>query len=64
MSDLELALHVMRTYAEQGNEQERVLAERITTLVRNTAREQRRARAAGNRMFKMARKYKEKVAAC
>jgi len=58
VTELESALAVFRAIAEQGDEQERALADRLTSLIRATDRERRRARLAGTRMLRQARRYK------
>ena len=55
---LNYALQVMRHYAEHGDEQERAIATQLATFVQRTERDQRRARIAGTRMLRAARRYK------
>ena len=56
---LNYALQVMRHYAEHGDEQERAIATQLATFVQRTERDQRRARIAGTRMLRAARRYKQ-----
>ena len=56
---LNYALQVLRHYAEQGDDQERAIATQLATFVQRTERDQRRARIAGTRMLKAARRYKQ-----
>ena len=56
---LNYALQVMRHYAEHGDDQERAIATQLATFVQRTERDQRRARMAGTRMLKAARRYKQ-----
>ena len=56
---LNYALQVMRHYAEQGDEQERAIATQLATFVQRTERDQRRARIAGTRMLRAARRYRQ-----
>lgn len=58
VTGLESALAIFRAIAEQGDEQERALADRLTTFIRAADRERRRARLAGTRMLRQARRYK------
>lgn len=56
---LNYALQVLRHYAEQGDDQERAIATQLATFVQRTERDQRRARIAGTRMLRAARRYKQ-----
>ena len=56
---LNYALQVMRHYAEHGDDQERAIATQLATFVQRTERDQRRARLAGTRMLRAARRYKQ-----
>ena len=56
---LSYALQVLRHYAEQGDEQERAIATQLITFVQRTERDQRRARMAGTRMLRAARRYRQ-----
>lgn len=56
---LNYALQVLRHYAEQGDDQERAIATQLATFVQRTERDQRRARMAGARMLKAARRYRQ-----
>ena len=56
---LNYALQVMRHYAEQGDEQERAIATQLATFVQRAERDQRRARMAGTRLLRAARRYKQ-----
>lgn len=56
---LNYALQVLRHYAEQGDDQERAIATQLATFVQRTERDQRRARMAGTRLLRAARRYKQ-----
>ena len=56
---LNYALQVLRHYAEQGDDQERAIATQLATFVQRTERDQRRARIAGTRLLRAARRYKQ-----
>ena len=56
---LNYALQVLRYFAEQGDEQERAVATQLATFVQRAVRDQRRARIAGTRMLKAARRYRQ-----
>ena len=56
---LSYALQVLRHYAEQGDEQERAMAAQLANFVQRTERDQRRARMAGTRLLRAARRYKQ-----
>ncbi len=58
---LNYALQVLRHYAERGDEQERAIATQLATFVQRTERDQRRARMAGTRLLRAARRYKQAV---
>ena len=58
---LSYALQVLRLYAEQGDDQDRAVATQLATFVQRTERDQRRARIAGTRLLRAARKYKQAV---
>ena len=56
---LNYALQVLRHYAEQGDDQERAIATQLATFVQRTERDQRRARIAGTRLLRAARRYRQ-----
>ena len=58
---LNYALQVLRHYAEQSDDQERAIATQLATFVQRTERDQRRARIAGTRLLRAARRYKQAV---
>ena len=58
---LSYALQVLRHFAEQGDEQERAIATQLANFVQRTERDQRRARIAGTRLLRAARRYKQAV---
>ncbi len=58
---LSYALQVLRHYAEQGDDHERAIATQLATFVQRTERDQRRARIAGTRLLRAARRYKQAV---
>ncbi len=59
MTNLDHALHILRTMADQGDQLERDAATVLVTYVERAARDQRRARIAGTRMLRAARRYKQ-----
>ena len=56
---LSYALQALRHFAEQGDEQERAVATQLANFVQRTERDQRRARIAGTRLLRAARRYKQ-----
>ena len=56
---LSYALQVLRLYAEQGDQQERDAATVLAAYIERAVRDQRRARIAGTRMLKAARRYRQ-----
>ena len=53
------ALHILRTMADQGDQQERDAATVLAAYIERAVRDQRRARMAGTRMLRAARRYKQ-----
>ena len=53
------ALHLLRTMADEGDPQERDAATVLASYIARAVRDQRRARMAGTRMLKAARRYKQ-----
>ena len=53
------ALHLLRTMADQGDKQERDAATVLAAYIERAVRDQRRARMAGTRMLRAARRYKQ-----
>ena len=56
---LDYALHLLRSMADQGDQQERHAATVIAAYIELAVRDQRRARMAGTRMLRAARRYKQ-----
>ena len=59
MTSLDHALHLLRSMADQGDQQERHAATVLAAYVERAVRDQRRARMAGTRMLKAARRYRQ-----
>ena len=59
LTSLDHALHILRAMADQGDHQERHAATVLAAYVERAVRDQRRARMAGTRMLKAARRYKQ-----
>ena len=59
MTSLDHALHLLRSMADQGDQQERHAATVLAAYVERAVRDQRRARIAGTRMLKAARRYRQ-----
>ena len=59
LTSLDHALHLLRSMADQGDQQERDAATVLAAYVERAVRDQRRARMAGPRMLKAARRYKQ-----
>ena len=57
--DLYHSLHILRSMADQGDQQERDAATVLAAYIERAVRDQRRARMAGTRMLKAARRYRE-----
>ena len=57
--DLDHALHLLRTMADEGDPQERDAATVLAAYIERAVRDQRRARIAGTRMLRAARRYKQ-----
>ena len=57
--DLDHALHILRTMADEGDPQERDAATVLAAYIERAVRDQRRARIAGTRMLRAARRYKQ-----
>ena len=53
------ALHLLRAMADHGDQQERDAATMLAAYIERAVRDQRRARMAGTRMLKAARRYKQ-----
>ena len=53
------ALHLLRSMADQGDHQEMDAATVLAAYIERAVRDQRRARLAGTRMLKAARRYKQ-----
>ena len=59
LTSLDHALHILRSMADQGDKQERDAATVLSAYVERAVRDQRRARLAGTRMLKAARRYRQ-----
>ena len=59
LTSLDHALHLLRTMADGGDHQERDAATVLVAYVERAVRDQRRARMAGTRMLRAARRYKQ-----
>ena len=57
--DIDHALHLLRTMADEGDPQERDAATVLAAYIDRAVRDQRRARIAGTRMLRAARRYKQ-----
>ena len=53
------ALHLLRAMADQGDPQERDAATVLAAYIERAVRDQRRARIAGTRMLRAARRYRQ-----
>lgn len=59
LNSLDHALHLLRTMADEGDPQERDAATVLAAYIDRAVRDQRRARIAGTRMLRAARRYKQ-----
>ena len=59
LNSLDHALHILRSMADQGDHQERDAATVLAAYVERAVRDQRRARMAGTRMLRAARRYRQ-----
>lgn len=59
MTSLDHAIHILRSMADQGDQQERDAATVLAAYIERAVRDQRRARIAGTRMLRAARRYKQ-----
>ena len=59
LTSLDHALHILRSMADQGDQQERDAATVLAAYIERAVRDQRRARIAGTRMLKAARRYRQ-----
>ena len=59
LNSLDHALHILRSMADDGDQQERDAATVLAAYIDRAVRDQRRARMAGTRMLKAARRYKQ-----
>lgn len=57
--DLDHALHILRSMADEGDPQERDAVTVLAAYIDRAVRDQRRARMAGTRMLKAARRYRQ-----
>ena len=61
LNSLDHALHLLRTMADGGDQQKRDAATVLAAYIERTERDQRRARMAGTRLLRAARRYKQAV---
>lgn len=59
MTSIDHALHILRAMADQGDQQERDAATVLAAYIDRAVRDQRRARMAGTRMLRAARRHKQ-----
>ena len=59
LNSLDHALHILRSMADQGDPQEGDAATMLAAYIDRAVRDQRRARLAGTRMLRAARRYKQ-----
>ena len=59
LNSLDHALHLLRTMADEGGTQERDAATVLAAYIERAVRDHRRARLAGTRMLRAARRYKQ-----
>ena len=59
MTSLDHALHILRSMADEGDQQERDAATVLAAYIERAVRDHRRARIAGTRMLRAARRYKQ-----
>ena len=59
LTSLDHALHILRAMADQGDQQERHAATVLAAYIERAVRDQRRARLAGTRILRAARRYKQ-----
>lgn len=59
LTSLDHAFHLLRSMADHGDQQERDAATVLAAYIERAVRDQRRARMAGTRMLKAARRYKQ-----
>ena len=59
LNSLDHALHLLRTMADGGDPQERDAATVLAAYIDRAVRDQRRARIAGTRLLRAARRYKQ-----
>lgn len=59
LNSLDHALHLLRSMADEGDQQERDAATVLAAYIERDVRDQRRARLAGTKMLRAARRYKQ-----
>ena len=59
MTNLDHSLNILRAIADHGDPQERDAATVLAAYIERAVRDQRRARMAGTRMLRAARRYKQ-----
>ena len=61
LNSLDHALHILRSMADEGDQQEMDAATVLAAYIERAVRDQRRARMAGTRLLRAARRYKQAV---
>ena len=59
LTSLDHTLHLLRSMEDQGDQQERDAATVLAAYIERAVRDQRRARIAGTRMLRAARRYRQ-----
>ena len=59
LTSLDHAFHILRSMADLGDQQERHAATVLAAYIERAVRDQRRARMAGTRMLRAARRYRQ-----
>ena len=59
LNSLDHALHILRSMADEGDHPERDAATVLAAYIERAVRDQRRARIAGTRMLRAARRYRQ-----
>ena len=59
LNSLDHALHILRSMADEGDPQERDAPTLLAAYIDRAVRDQRRARIAGTRMLRAARRYRQ-----
>ena len=59
LNSLDHALHILRSMADEGDQQEMDAATVLAAYIERAVRDHRRARMAGTRLLRAARRYKQ-----